>query len=104
MRAEMSELGSDVNDVKKKGDKVQWPTINSNATANDQHSRQVNRTPESNAAIGPTSGATSGATGGATIGATIGETSGATVGCDNRSDERCNERCDKRCNERCDDR
>ena len=85
MRAEMSELRSDVNDVKKKGvDKVHWPTIYSNATANDQHSRQVNRTPESNAAIGPTSGATSGATGcatsGATVGATIGPTSGATSG------------------------
>ena len=46
MRAEMTELRRDVNDVKSKGaDKVQWPTINSKVTANDD-------TPESNATSG----------------------------------------------------
>ena len=103
MRAEITELRSDVNDVKKKGvDRVQWPSINSNAKANDQHARQVNQLPESNAANkvpysatssaksgatsgttisvtnDPTSGATSGEKSGATSGATISETSGAT--------------------------
>ena len=82
MRAEMTELRRDVNDVKSKGaDKVQWPTINSKVTANDD-------TPESNATsgettgsmIGATSGAKSGASVGSTIGATIGATSGASVG------------------------
>ena len=82
MRAEMTELRRDVNDVKSKGaDKVQWPTINSKVTANDD-------TPESNATsgettgsmIGATIGATSGASVGSTIGATIGATSGASVG------------------------
>ena len=104
MRAEMTELRSDVNDVKKKGvDRVQWPTINSNAKANDQHARQVNQLPESNAAnkvtysatSGVTSSAKSGATSGTTIsvtndptsGATSSATSGATSG--EKSDERC---------------
>ena len=82
MRAEMTELRRDVNDVKSKGaDKLQWPTINSKVTANDD-------TPESNATsgettgsmIGATSGAKSGASVGSTIGATIGATSGASVG------------------------
>ena len=75
MRAEITELRSDVNDVKKKGvDRVQWPTINSNAKANDQHARQVNQLPESNAANKVTYSATSGATSSAKRGATSGTT------------------------------
>ena len=74
MRAEMTELRRDVNDVKSKGaDKVQWPTINSKVTENDD-------TPESNATSGETTGSMIGATSGASVGSTIGAMSGASVG------------------------
>ena len=82
MRAEMTELRRDVNDVKSKGaDKVQWPTINSKVTANDDTSESNATSGETTGSmIGATIGATSGASVGSTIGATISATSGASVG------------------------